>query len=204
MNYTCKEGYYFGADYHQQAFTLTCFTNGTVGGDDWAHCYHPSERFCFDPPVVPYNGGQGCDSIAFKAIFLAEFQGIINKFVHFKLPFGQFSMFIYRSAQNYGMEGCNGQNGCHTQSDWNEAQYSGSRTPYATVVTYTCGLGRQLFEYLPDETVMYDTANYTCQWDRTWFPETPVDDCEWVACIDPPLPEGHNLRNRHPCSKPHQ
>ena len=59
MNYTCKPGYYFGSDYNQQAFTLTCFTNGTVGGDDWAQCYHPSERFCFDPPAVPYNGGQG-------------------------------------------------------------------------------------------------------------------------------------------------
>ena len=30
---------------------------------------------------------------------------------------------------------------------------------------------------------------------RTWYPETQPDDCEWVACIDPPLPQGHNLRN---------
>ena len=138
VNYTCKDGYYFGADYNQQAFTLTCFTNGTVGGDDWAHCFHPSERFCFDPPAVPYNGGL---------------------------------------------------------SSWNEAQYSGARTPYATVVTYSCDLGRKLFNYSSEKTIMYDSANYTCQWDRTWAPETPPDDCEWVACIDPPLPEGHNLKN---------
>ena len=70
VNYTCKDGYYFGSDYNQQAFTLTCFTNGTVGGADWAQCYHPSERFCFDPPAKPFNGGQvRLDSIAPKAYF---------------------------------------------------------------------------------------------------------------------------------------
>ena len=70
VNYTCKDGYFFGSDYNQQAFTLTCFTNGTVGGADWAQCYHPSERFCFDPPAKPFNGGQvRLDSIAPKAYF---------------------------------------------------------------------------------------------------------------------------------------
>ena len=69
VNYTCKDGYFFGSDYNQQAFTLTCFTNGTVGGADWAQCYHPSERFCFDPPAKPFNGGQvRLDFIALRAI----------------------------------------------------------------------------------------------------------------------------------------
>ena len=82
---------------------------------------------------------------------------------------------MYRGVPNYGMKVCNGRNEHNTiQSDWNEAMYNGSRTPYATVVTYSCALGRKLFKYLPDETVMYDKANYTCQWDRTWYPETQV------------------------------
>ena len=42
------------------------------------------------------------------------------------------------------------------------------------MVHYSCALGRKLFKYLPDETIMYDEANYTCQWDRTWWPDTEV------------------------------
>ena len=42
------------------------------------------------------------------------------------------------------------------------------------MVHYSCALGRKLFKYLPDETIMYDKANYTCQWDRTWWPDTEV------------------------------
>ena len=77
VNYTCKDGYFFGSDYNQQAFTLTCFTNGTVGGADWAQCYHPSERFCFDPPAKPFNGGQvRLDSIAPISLLINE--GIVS------------------------------------------------------------------------------------------------------------------------------
>ena len=43
------------------------------------------------------------------------------------------------------------------------------------MVHYSCALGRKLFKYLPDETIMYDEANYTCQWDRTWWPDTEAD-----------------------------
>ena len=28
-----------------------------------------------------------------------------------------------------------------------------------------------------------------------YIPTLQPDDCEWVACIDPPLPHGHNLKN---------
>ena len=57
VNYTCKEGYYFGSDYNQQAFSLECHDNGSFANIEWERCYHPSERFCFDPPEPPYNGG---------------------------------------------------------------------------------------------------------------------------------------------------
>ena len=66
------------------------------------------------------------------------------------------------------------------QSDWNEALYKGARTPYATVVTYSCGLGRKLFNYDTADTIEYDTANFTCQWDRTWFPEGQVGNTGYI------------------------
>ena len=73
--------------------------------------------------------------------------------------------------------------------------YNGSRTPYGTKVTYSCGVGRQLLQYTYDDEILYNSTQYECQWDRTWYPEREVDACEWIACIDPPLPYGHNLES---------
>ena len=136
--YTCKDGYYFGDDYYKTAFTLECLNDGSFAAPEWDQCYAPSERYCFDPPTPPYNGGK---------------------------------------------------------SDWNEASYKDSKTPYDTVVTYSCGLGRQLLEYTANDTKLHNSTQYKCEWDRTWSPDTDPYDCEWVACIDPPLPEGHNLKS---------
>ena len=136
FNFTCKQGYFFGDDYHKEAFSLECHDNGSFANIEWERCYHPSERFCFDPPEPPYNGGI---------------------------------------------------------SDWNEAMYNGSRTPYGTKVTYSCGLGRKLLEYTDNGTRLFDSIEYNCEWDRTWEPPNPPNDCEFVACIDPPTPIGHNL-----------
>ncbi len=72
------------------------------------------ERYCFDPPDVPFNGGQ---------------------------------------------------------SDWNTV-YKGAKTPYSTVVTYSCGLGRKLFKYDANGTAStMDSQALTCQWDQTWSPD---------------------------------
>ena len=135
-NYTCREGHYFGNDYNKKTFTLECLNNGSFAGAEWDKCYNPSERYCFDPPAPPYNGGK---------------------------------------------------------SDWNAALYNGSRTPYGTKVTYSCGLGRKLLEYTDNGTRLFDSIEYNCEWDRTWEPPNPPNDCEFVACIDPPTPIGHNL-----------
>ena len=86
----------------------------------WDTCYSPSERFCFDPPPPPFNGG---------------------KF------------------------------------DWNTA-HTGGFTPYNTFVTYTCGLGRKLVKYTPNDTIVYDSIDLHCEWNRTWTPAGPV--CEWI------------------------
>ena len=53
--------------------------------------------------------------------------------------------------------------------------YNGSRTPYGTKVTYSCGLGRQLLQYTYDDEILYNSTQYECQWDRTWYPEREVD-----------------------------
>ncbi len=56
--------------------------------------------------------------------------------------------------------------------DWNSGLFAGGRTPYATEVTYTCGLGRRIFHYDADSklTIM-DEEKLKCQWSRTWEPE---------------------------------
>ena len=90
----------------------------------WDTCYSPSERFCFDPPPPPFNGG---------------------KF------------------------------------DWNTA-HTGGFTPYNTFVTYTCGLGRKLVKYTPNDTIVYDSIDLHCEWNRTWTPAGPV--CEWIQIYE--------------------
>ena len=84
--------------------------------ETWEKCYSLSERFCFDPPTPPYNGGE---------------------------------------------------------YNWNTA-FVGGLTPYNTLVTYTCGLGRRLANYTDNDIIFYDSIDLRCEWDRTWSPNGPV------------------------------
>ena len=113
--YTCEPGHFFGIDKEMESYNLTCQTDGSFYWTGaWQKCFHPTERFCFDPPDPPYNGGQ---------------------------------------------------------YDWNNV-YEGSKTPYSTMVTYTCGLGRKLIKYTNNGTIQMDKQELTCQWDQTWYPAT--------------------------------
>ena len=40
-------------------------------------------------------------------------------------------------------------------SMWNSALFKGSRTPYGTQIVYSCGLGRKLFKYTENDTIIY-------------------------------------------------
>ncbi len=68
-------------------------------------------------------------------------------------------------------------------SDWRSDLYSGGRTPYATRVTYSCGLGRKLARYTANATVFDDAQTMECKWDRTWSPPT-VGRSIGLAAID--------------------
>ena len=61
------------------------------------------------------------------------------------------------------------------QSDWNKNAYEGTRTPFGTVVTYTCGLGRKLAKYMNDGSrLLYDSKTFRCEWNRIWTPAEAV------------------------------
>ena len=37
--------------------------------------------------------------------------------------------------------------------------------------------------------------NMTCQWDKEWAPTHQLPECDWIACLRPPLPPSStNLR----------
>lgn len=58
VTYTCKPGYFFDDDYFKLNFTLQCRDDGTwdpLPSDQL--CYHPTERYCPDPPDAHPNGG---------------------------------------------------------------------------------------------------------------------------------------------------
>ena len=61
-----------------------------------------------------------------------------------------------------------------------------------TNLTYNCGSAREFF-YADDS---HDkTQSMTCQWDRTWTPTVELGECDWVACLKPPLaPASTHLR----------
>jgi hypothetical protein len=47
---------------------------------------------------------------------------------------------------------------------------------FLTDVTYTCGLGRRLFKFTKDETIIYESKTLHCEWNRTWSPDAPVSE----------------------------
>ena len=59
-------------------------------------------------------------------------------------------------------------------------------------LTYHCGTAREF--KLPDGSFT-PTESMTCQWDKTWTPTSEIDECDWVACLKPPIPPAStNLR----------
>ena len=63
---------------------------------------------------------------------------------------------------------------------------------YMTNLTYNCGSAREFF-YADDS--QDKTQSMTCQWDRTWTPTAELGECDWVACLKPPLaPTSTHLR----------
>ena len=61
---------------------------------------------------------------------------------------------------------------------------------YGNTLIYECGLGRRF--YNPDLNIKYTQSNLTCNWNKTWTPSNELDNCVWVACINPPKPPWAN------------
>ena len=57
---------------------------------------------------------------------------------------------------------------------------------YGTTLVYECGLAREFYD--PEKDSTYIQRNITCNWNKTWSPINELDDCVWVACVDPPQP----------------
>ncbi len=58
--------------------------------------------------------------------------------------------------------------------DWREEHFRGGKTPYSTVVTYTCGLGRKLFSTIGQSETIVDSLALTCKWDWTCNPSAVI------------------------------
>ncbi len=56
---------------------------------------------------------------------------------------------------------------------------------YMANLTYDCGSAREFFY---EDGSQAKTQSMTCQWDRTWTPTVELGECDWVACLKPPLP----------------
>ena len=81
-----------------------------------------------------------------------------------------------------------------TNLEWTSDHNEGSTIPknYMANLTYSCGSAREFF-YSDDS--QSASQEMTCQWDKTWSPTHQLGDCDWVACLKPPLPpESRNLR----------
>ena len=64
---------------------------------------------------------------------------------------------------------------------------------YMANLTYDCGSAREFFY---EDGTQAKTQSMTCQWDRTWTPTAELGECDWVACLKPPLPPAStHLRN---------
>ena len=57
---------------------------------------------------------------------------------------------------------------------------------------YYCGSARK---FLSPEGEHIPSMAMTCQWNKTWTPDSEILPCDWVACLEPPRPpEYANLR----------
>ena len=56
---------------------------------------------------------------------------------------------------------------------------------FNTSLDYSCGQARQFF--YPDGS-QSARQSMRCGWDRAWSPSPVLGTCDWVACLQPPLP----------------
>ena len=60
------------------------------------------------------------------------------------------------------------------------------------LLSYHCGSAREFF--YPDGS-QSASQEMSCQWDKSWSPSATLGTCDWVACLQPPLPPpSSNLR----------
>lgn len=57
---------------------------------------------------------------------------------------------------------------------------------YGNTLTYECGLARRFLSNVSRTTYLH--KNITCLWNKTWIPDNALEQCVWVACINPPAP----------------
>ena len=66
------------------------------------------------------------------------------------------------------------------------------------MIRYSCGSAR---EFVSGEGSV-PTQAMNCQWNGTWTPTHLLDNCDWIACLKPPIPpDWTNLRSE---VTPHQ
>merc|ERR1719445_600072 len=71
---------------------------------------------------------------------------------------------------------------------------------YMANLTYDCGSAR---EFVEGDGVTVKLINMTCQWNKEWTPTHQLPECDWIACLKPPLPPpSTNLRITDWDSKP--
>ena len=56
---------------------------------------------------------------------------------------------------------------------------------YMTNLSYWCGSAR---EFVSPDGSHSPSQELSCQWDRRWSGSTLLPPCDWVACLQPPLP----------------
>ena len=72
--------------------------------------------------------------------------------------------------------------------DWTKrSTFNNTEIPrnYMANLTYHCGSAREFLLSGGSHTL---TESMTCQWDRTWTPKSEIHECDWVACLKPPIP----------------
>ena len=65
-----------------------------------------------------------------------------------------------------------------------EVRSAGSR------MRYECGLARRFYNLELSSNGTYQERMMQCNWNRSWTPESSLDPCVWVQCINPPPPPG--------------
>ena len=62
-------------------------------------------------------------------------------------------------------------------------------TSYGSLLQYRCGLARSFHD--PEEDLLYEERNMTCNWNMTWTPQDRLDSCVWTSCLYPPVPHSN-------------